>query len=86
MIEAIYAERKTINNAFRIFVTVRMFVSDERDLLLEKLNKLAAVSRELKKLSVVLSLFLCIFKNFHVLEIALVSPSGSLLKVAFICR
>ena len=36
MIEAIYAERKTVNNAFRIFVTARMFVSDERDLLLEK--------------------------------------------------
>lgn len=38
VIEAIYAERKTINNAFRIFVTVRMFVSDERDLLLEKIE------------------------------------------------
>ena len=49
MIEAIYAERKTINNAFRIFVTVRMFRMKEI-CYWKKLNKLAAVSRELKKI------------------------------------
>ena len=50
MIEAIYAERKTINNAFRIFVTVRMFVSDERDLLLEKIEQISSSKQRVKKI------------------------------------